>query len=401
MVEIIGVRFKEIGKIYYFDPCGIKVKQGDYVVVETARGVECSEVMLPNREIDESKIVSPLRKVLRIATEEDIKILHENEKRAKEAFSICESKIADHKLEMKLIDVEYAFDRSKILFYFSAEGRVDFRDLVKDLASVFRMRIELRQIGVRDEAKMYGGLGMCGRPLCCASFLDEFQPVSIKMAKEQGLSLNPTKISGTCGRLMCCLKYEQEAYEDLLRNTPKVDARVETPDGIGTIVEVNLLRGMCKVSMENGQDAPKIYPKCELKVVGSGKTGANDDVAEKPNDKMFEEPAAELVDMIDEDEKKVTVVVSRREKTEKQDVKSNHYQRRDNRPRPTGDVVRNIDNVANDAKPANTQKVENKPRNERPNKDVKKHQKRYYGYRGKGGNNSKSHDRQKPSEPNA
>ena len=263
MVEIIGVRFKEVGKIYYFDPDGIKVKQGDHVIVETARGIECSEVVLPNREVDDNKVVSPLRKALRLATPEDLAALTANEQKAKEAFAVCEKKIAQHKLDMKLIDVEYTFDGSKILFYFTADGRVDFRELVKDLAGVFRMRIELRQIGVRDEAKMYGGLGMCGRPLCCASFLDDFQPVSIKMAKEQGLSLNPTKISGTCGRLMCCLKYEQDAYEDLIRTTPKVDSHVCTPDGTGTVIEINLLRGLCKVRLDDSQDPPKFYPKAD------------------------------------------------------------------------------------------------------------------------------------------
>ena len=271
MIEIIGVRFKAVGKIYYFDPNGIEAKQGDQVIVETSRGIECSEVMLGNREVDESQVVAPLRKVLRIATQQDLELLASNEKKAKEAFAICEQKIAQHKLEMKLIDVEYTFDGSKILFYFTAEGRVDFRELVKDLASVFRMRIELRQIGVRDEAKLYGGLGMCGRPLCCASFLDDFQPVSIKMAKEQGLSLNPTKISGTCGRLMCCLKYEQDAYEDLLRVTPKVDAQVQTPDGIGTVIEVNLLRGQCKVRLDQSPDTPKSYSREVLTCIRNGR----------------------------------------------------------------------------------------------------------------------------------
>ena len=265
MVEIIGVRFKEVGKIYYFDPDGIKVKQGDYVIVETARGIECSEVVLSNRSIDETKVVSPLRKALRMATPEDLETMQTNLKKAKEAYAVCEKKIVQHQLDMKLIDVEYTFDGSKILFYFTADGRVDFRELVKDLAGVFRMRIELRQIGVRDEAKMYGGLGMCGRPLCCASFLDDFQPVSIKMAKEQGLSLNPTKISGTCGRLMCCLKYEQDAYEDLIRTTPKVDSKVFTPDGPGTVIELNLLRGLCKVRLDDSQEPPKFYPKADCR----------------------------------------------------------------------------------------------------------------------------------------
>ena len=229
MAEIIGVRFKEVGKIYYFDPDGGSYRVGQPVVVETARGTECGTVAIANREIDPEKVVKPLKKVTRPATPEDLRRVEENRKKEQKAFRIAQEKIALCKLEMKLVEVEYAFDGSKILFYFTADGRVDFRELVKELAGVFRTRIELRQIGVRDEAKMLGGLGICGRPFCCASFLGEFQPVSIKMAKEQGLSLNPTKISGACGRLMCCLKYEQAAYEDLLRSTPKAGAIVQTP----------------------------------------------------------------------------------------------------------------------------------------------------------------------------
>ncbi len=321
MVEIIGVRFKEIGKIYYFDPNGLNVKQGDHVIVETARGIECSEVMLSNRTIDEARVVQPLRKAVRMATEEDLVALKTNEKKAKDAYAICEKKIAEHKLDMKLIDVEYAFDGSKILFYFTADGRVDFRELVKDLAGVFRMRIELRQIGVRDEAKMYGGLGMCGRPLCCASFLDDFQPVSIKMAKEQGLSLNPTKISGTCGRLMCCLKYEQEAYEDLIRNTPKVDTRVATPDGVGTITEVNLLRGRCKVRLENSTETPKFYPKEELGAPELGCTKRCEECHKKP----IADPVWEPILITTEEENKA--------EKPSQPQRDRLEQRRDRRPR--------------------------------------------------------------------
>ncbi|MFR7478740.1 MAG: stage 0 sporulation family protein, partial [Acutalibacteraceae bacterium] len=221
MAVVIGVRFKEVGKVYYFDPDGQELKKGDAVIVETARGIECGEVAMENREVSDESIVQPLKKLLRLATEEDKKHVAENKLHEKTAFDICNRKIAAHKLEMKLVDVEYTFDNSKILFYFTADGRVDFRELVKDLAGVFRTRIELRQIGVRDEAKMLGGLGICGRPFCCSSFLGGFQPVSIKMAKEQNLSLNPVKISGTCGRLMCCLKYEQASYLDMLRTTPR------------------------------------------------------------------------------------------------------------------------------------------------------------------------------------
>lgn len=254
MAKVIGVRFKEVGKIYYFDPDNYDFHQGDRVIVETSRGVECGTVALANKEVDEEKIVHPLKKVLRQATKKDLEHLEENKAREKEAMKICEEKIRNHNLDMKLVDVEYTFDNSKILFYFTSDGRVDFRQLVKDLATVFRTRIELRQIGVRDEAKMLGGLGMCGRPFCCNGFLGEFQPVSIKMAKEQGLSLSPVKISGTCGRLMCCLKYEQEAYSDLLKHTPKVGTNVRTPEGKGTVVETALLTGKVKVKLDSAPE---------------------------------------------------------------------------------------------------------------------------------------------------
>ncbi|MCI8650514.1 MAG: stage 0 sporulation family protein [Anaerotruncus sp.] len=267
MAEIIGVRFKSVGKVYYFDPGPLRLEKGMQVIVETARGVECGEVAMGNRHIDDEELAKPLKKVIRSATQEDLRKLRDNASREKQAFAICNEKIAKHKLNMKLVDVEFTFDNNKILFYFTADGRVDFRELVKDLASVFRTRIELRQIGVRDEAKMLGGLGICGRPFCCSTFLGEFQPVSIKMAKEQGLSLNPTKISGTCGRLMCCLKYEQEAYEDLLRTTPRVGALVHTKEGRGTVVEVNLLTGMLKIAPEKDQAAAKYYNKSEVRLL--------------------------------------------------------------------------------------------------------------------------------------
>ena len=268
MAEVIGVRFKEVGKVYYFDPDGHTLKKGDRVIVETVRGIECGEVAMDNREISDEEIVKPLKKLIRTATEEDIATVTENKKKEKEAFGICQQKIASHGLEMKLVDVEYTFDGGKILFYFTADGRVDFRELVKDLAGVFRTRIELRQIGVRDESKMLGGLGICGRPFCCSSFLGEFQPVSIKMAKEQGLSLNPTKISGACGRLMCCLKYEQNAYEHLLKITPKPGAIVETAYGAGTVVDFSLLTGKLKVQLHDNPDAsPRFFHRREVKLV--------------------------------------------------------------------------------------------------------------------------------------
>ncbi|MEG0571225.1 MAG: stage 0 sporulation family protein [Oscillospiraceae bacterium] len=268
MTEVVGVRFKDVGKVYYFDPNDIKLVTGQKVVVETVRGIECGDIVLANRQINEGEIVSPLKKVIRLANSDDLEVIKNNKVKEQEALHICQAKVEKHKLDMKLVDVEYTFDCNKILFYFTADGRVDFRELVKDLAGIFRTRIELRQIGVRDEAKMLGGLGMCGRPFCCSSFLGEFQPVSIKMAKEQGLSLNPTKISGTCGRLMCCLKYEQDVYEELLKITPKVGAYIETADGKGNVIEANILTGMLKVRLEANQDAaPKIYNKNDIKVI--------------------------------------------------------------------------------------------------------------------------------------
>lgn len=254
MIEIVGVKFKKSRKVYYFDPCGNKLETGSFVIVETSRGVEIGEVAIANKEIDENSVVSPLKPIMRIASDEDIKQNEKNKELEKKAFDICVQKIEKHNLDMKLIDVEYTFDQNKILFYFTSEGRVDFRELVKDLASVFKTRIELRQIGVRDEAKMVGGLGICGRKLCCSSYMGNFEPVSIKMAKEQNLSLNPTKISGTCSRLMCCLKYEQEAYEDLLKTTPSKGSLVKTPLGKGTVTDVNLLRGKLMVEIKNDKN---------------------------------------------------------------------------------------------------------------------------------------------------
>lgn len=272
MVQIVGVRFKSVGKIYYFDPGELTLTPDMTVVVETARGVEMGTVAIANRLVEEAGVVQPLKKVVRIATEEDFKKVEENKKKEADALVICAEKIKAHKLDMKLVDVEYTFDGSKVLFYFTADGRIDFRDLVKDLAGVFRTRIELRQIGVRDEAKMIGSYGICGRNLCCSQFLGDFAPVSIKMAKEQGLSLNPTKISGTCGRLMCCLKYEQEAYEDLLKVTPRQGASVSTPDGKGTVVYVNLLKGKVKVSVDGGKEKQLTeFDVKDVKVLGDSR----------------------------------------------------------------------------------------------------------------------------------
>ena len=268
MTEVISVRFRGGCKTYYFDPRGVQVTAGEHVIVETAQGLEYAQCAEGNHEVPDEQVVEPFRPMVRIATDHDRRVLERNRAREKEAFDVCQKKILQHKLEMKLVRVECSFDGNKILFFFTADGRVDFRELVKDLASVFRTRIELRQIGVRDEAKMLGGLGICGRPFCCSTFLGDFQPVSIKMAKEQGLSLNPGKISGACGRLMCCLKYEQEAYEDLIRHTPKVGFHVSTPDGEGTVIEVSLLTGMLKVRLSSGDSTTEnYYNKSEVRVL--------------------------------------------------------------------------------------------------------------------------------------
>ncbi len=269
-VDVIDVRFKSGGKVYYFDPRGLTVQAGQNVIIETSRGVEYGECAQGNHTIDSSHIVPPLRPVIRIATEKDDEVLESNRKKEAKAFEICQQKIADLGLDMKLIEVEYSFDGSKILFFFTSDGRVDFRELVKNLASVFRTRIELRQIGVRDEAKMLGGLGICGRPFCCKQFLDDFHPVSIKMAKTQNLSLNPTKISGTCGRLMCCLKYEQEAYEDMHKRTPKVESYVETPLGKGVVTDVDLLRSTVKVTLDDEPDSSHTYKVYDITVLHNG-----------------------------------------------------------------------------------------------------------------------------------
>ena len=282
MIEIISVRFKSGGKQYYFNPNGIQFQEGDGVIVETTRGQEYAQCVQGNTMIDEIELTAPLRPVVRLATAEDATMVEKNKEKEKKALSICQEKIAEHGLDMKLVSAEYSFDGSKVLFFFTSEGRVDFRALVKDLASAIHARIELRQIGVRDEAKMLGGLGICGRPFCCSQFLDDFQPVSIKMAKTQNLSLNPTKISGTCGRLMCCLKYEQDAYEDLVKTTPKQESFVETPDGAGTVCSVNLLRQTVQVRLDSAPETPKCYHNCELCVIRNGKGKRPEGYVEPP-----------------------------------------------------------------------------------------------------------------------
>ena len=275
-VEVVDVQFRPGQKVYFFDPAGNTYQTGDHLIIETARGPEYGICAGGNHTIPAKDVVAPLRCVIRQATEADERTVADNRAKEKRAFEICLQKIEEHQLDMQLVSAEYAFDGSKILFFFTADERVDFRELVKNLASAFHTRIELRQIGVRDKAKMVGGLGICGRPFCCASFLDDFQPVSIKMAKTQNLSLNPTKISGTCGRLMCCLKYEQDAYEDLLRSSPKVESFVDTPEGRGTVTEVDLLRQRVKVRMEESPETISVFSNEDIAILRSGKAKKND-----------------------------------------------------------------------------------------------------------------------------
>ena len=277
MTTVISVRFRSGSKTYYFDPKDTLVRAGQEVIVETSQGLEFAVCAEGNHEVDDAQVVAPLRPMVRIATDNDRRANRYNRQREEEAFDICQKKITEHQLEMKLVRVECSFDGSKILFFFTADGRVDFRELVKDLASVFRSRIELRQIGVRDEAKMLGGLGICGRPFCCNQFMDDFVPVSIKMAKTQNLSLNPTKISGTCGRLMCCLKYEQDAYEDALKRLPKNDSFVQTPDGVGNVCDVNILKEKVTVRLDDRPESPQCYHNCEVCVLRNGK-GSRDGI---------------------------------------------------------------------------------------------------------------------------
>jgi len=308
-VTVVDIHFRSNNKVYFFDPGKLTVKTGDHVIIDTARGQEFGYCAGGNHIVSSKEIVPPLRKVIRIATERDEKINAENEQKEKKAMEVCQQKIDAHGLDMQLVSAECAFDGSKIIFFFTADGRVDFRELVKNLASVFRTRIELRQIGVRDKAKMVGGLGICGRPFCCKEFLDDFQPVSIKMAKTQNLSLNPTKISGTCGRLMCCLKYEQEAYEDLIKTSPKVESFVDTVDGRGTVVDVNLLRQSVRVRMEEEPEKVGCYKNCDICVLRNGKAKKTDPpipkdlapISSKPR------PAKKFVELSDEPLPEVTI----------------------------------------------------------------------------------------------
>ena len=318
MVEIIGVRFNSAGKIYYFDPNGEAFAVGTKVLVETARGVELGHVVIANKEVGEDEIVAPLKPIIRKATEDDFRQLDENKEKEKDAYIIAAEKIREHKIDMKLVDVEYTFDRSKILFYFTADGRVDFRELVKSLASIFHTRIELRQIGVRDEARQIGSYGICGRNLCCSTFLDDFRPVSIKMAKEQGLSLNPTKISGVCGRLMCCLQYEQNAYDDMLKKLPHKGAVVSTPDGKGVVTDIATLKGEIKVKFEDG-DGFRFgsYKLGEFKPLHSRPKTAEPDTDEPITDFVPEEGESEFAGRETSDEPNEKTQSGRREKRDR------------------------------------------------------------------------------------
>lgn len=290
MIKVVGVRFKTAGKVYYFDPTDIDVKLNDFVIVETARGIEFGHVVIGPKMVSQDEIVAPLKTVIRIAEDEDFVIHRQNKAKAKEAMAICEAKVLEHSLEMKIVDVEYTFDNNKVIFYFTADGRIDFRELVKDLAAIFRTRIELRQIGVRDEAKMIGGIGPCGKECCCTQFLGEFEPVSIKMAKEQSLSLNPTKISGLCGRLMCCLKYEQDNYEEILARMPQVGAIVKTPQGRGTIVETYTLLETVKVKvrLKDGTDDLFQFKIRDIKVTGDFDSSYQKSVANNEENSLNE-----------------------------------------------------------------------------------------------------------------
>lgn len=293
MTEVIGVRFRGGCKEYYFDPHGITVEPNQFVIVETAQGLEYAQCVSGNHEVEDDSVVQPLRPLVRVATENDDRTYAYNKTREKNAFEVCQKKIAERGLDMKLVRVESNFDGSKIIFFFTSDGRVDFRELVRDLAGVFRARIELRQIGVRDEAKMIGGLGICGRPFCCAQFMDEFLPVSIKMAKTQNLSLNPTKISGTCGRLMCCLKYEQDAYEDAIKRLPKNDSFVLTPDGTGNVSDVNVLKETVNVRLDDRTDGPRCYHNCEVCVLRNGKGSREGIAVPDKRPERYVEPLAE------------------------------------------------------------------------------------------------------------
>lgn len=384
MVKIVGIRFRTAGKIYYFDPLDFELETAMHVIVETARGIEMGTVLIPPKEVEDDKVVSTLKPVIRIATDEDEKIISKNKDKEKEAFAICKEKIIKHGLEMKLVDAEYTFDNNKLLFYFTADGRIDFRDLVKDLAAVFRTRIELRQIGVRDETKMMGGIGICGRALCCSSYLSDFVPVSIKMAKEQNLSLNPTKISGVCGRLMCCLKYEQDTYEYLNSRLPAVGEKVNTPEGIvGEVKSISVLRQLVKVIIDNGDEKElREYTVDELKL----KPRQRRDV------KLTAEEIAELKGLEDNDSPETTDE-NRNQRNDRRRERNDRAERNDRTEKnDRSDRYRN-DSGRNDINENNTSKGdfrrdheesrrndENNEENNRVNEENRKRQKNHNKY---------------------
>ncbi|MBE5809473.1 MAG: hypothetical protein E7318_00900 [Clostridiales bacterium] len=367
MVNVIGVRFENAGKLYFFDPGELWPTPGDYVLVETSRGVEFGEVVTGIKEIDDSTLQSPLKPVVRIASAEDIQHNKDNKAAQREAYEVCQKKIAEHKLDMKLVSVEYTFDNSKILFYFTANGRVDFRSLVKDLAGVFKTRIELRQIGVRDEAKMLGGLGVCGRPICCGTFLGDFQPVSIKMAKEQNLSLNPTKISGVCGRLMCCLKYEQDQYEATRKKMPKVGKEVITPDGPGVVWDLNIIKETVKVRIQKGDSSElKDFPMEEVQRPGAAsprreETAAPVETAEAPAADVQEEAVESQQPRPRKERPAREERKPRREEGEKQEQPERREKRRPQQEKAVAKVEEKVAENSNEPVKAEPAAQESKP----------------------------------------
>ena len=378
MTEVISVRFRNGCKEYYFDPKGLTVPTDTDVIVETAQGPEFARCSQGNHQVEDGAVVKPLRGVIRIATDNDRHTAAYNRGREKEAFEVCKKKIQQHKLEMKLVRVECSFDGSKILFFFTADGRVDFRELVKDLAGVFRARIELRQIGVRDEAKMIGGLGICGRPFCCSQFMDEFLPVSIKMAKTQSLSLNPTKISGTCGRLMCCLKYEQDAYEDAIKRMPKNDSFVLTPDGTGNVSDINVLKETVNVRLDDRPEGARCYHNCEVCVLRNGKGSREGIVVPDKRPERYIEPIAE-------EELPAITLVSDFDPDAAAAEDGKRRRSRGGRGRRRGESAgeRPAEKAAADNKPARSEKAD-KPAGDKPNREGGSRRRRS-GRRGSGG----------------
>ena len=378
MTDVISVRFRSGCKEYYFDPKGLTIPAGTDVIVETAQGPEFAHCAAGNHQVPDDAVVKPLRSVLRIATDNDKHTAAYNRSREKEAFDVCKKKIQQHKLEMKLVRVECSFDGSKILFFFTADGRVDFRELVKDLAGVFRARIELRQIGVRDEAKMIGGLGICGRPFCCSQFMDEFLPVSIKMAKTQSLSLNPTKISGTCGRLMCCLKYEQDAYEDAIKRMPKNDSFVLTPDGTGNVSDINVLKETVNVRLDDRPEGARCYHNCEVCVLRNGKGSREGIVVPDKRPERYIEPIAE-------EELPAITLVSDFDPDAAAAEDGKRRRSRGGRGRRRGESAgeRPAEKAAAGNKPARSEKAD-KPAGDKPNREGGSRRRRS-GRRGSGG----------------